>query len=93
MKILPVKKKVGKTAFQNIKDLFNHNSNITKFGSSHYEDSVKRMFLKTRDNPCKSLQRNSIFRKALIKPLPLKIDSLQVPLTKISNFSNNYILV
>ena len=30
-------KKVRKTALQNIKDLSNCNSNITKFGSSHYE--------------------------------------------------------
>ena len=28
-----------------------------------------------------------------MKPLPLKINPLQVPLTNISNFSNNYILV
>ena len=32
-----VEKKLGKTAFQNIKDLTNHSSNVTKFGSSHYE--------------------------------------------------------
>ena len=28
-----------------------------------------------------------------MKPLPLKLIPLQVPLTKISNFSNNYVLV
>ena len=31
------KKKEGMPAFQNIKDLTNHNSKITKYGSSHYE--------------------------------------------------------
>ena len=31
------KKKVRRTIFQNIKDLTNQNSNITKFGSSDYE--------------------------------------------------------
>ena len=30
-------KKVRRTIFQNIKDLTNQNSNITKFGSSDYE--------------------------------------------------------
>ena len=32
-----VEKAEKKAAFQNIKDLTNHNSNIIKVGSSHYE--------------------------------------------------------
>ena len=32
-----VKRKVVKTAFHNIKNLTDHNLNITKFGRSHYE--------------------------------------------------------
>ena len=36
-----VEKKVGKTAFQNVKDLTNRNSNITKFGSTHNEESCE----------------------------------------------------
>ena len=43
-----VEKKVGKTAFQNIKNLTNHNSNITNLEAAIMKDSVKRMFFKTR---------------------------------------------
>ena len=43
-----VEKKVGNTAFQNIKNLTNHNSNITNLEAAIMKDSVKRMFFKTR---------------------------------------------
>ena len=84
-----VEKKVGKTAFQNIKDLTNHNSNITKFGRGHYEDSVKGMFLKTRKiltKTCKGIQYLVKLYTAITKPLQLKLIPLQVPRSSCKNF-------
>ena len=42
---------------------------------------------------CKGIQYLGKMYTAVIKPLPWKWVPLQVPLTKISNFSNNYMIV
>ena len=42
---------------------------------------------------CKGIQCLGKLYTAIMKPLPLKLIPSQVPLTKISNFSNNYALV
>ena len=58
--------------------------------------SVKGMFFKTRHNPsiaCKWIQCLQKLYTAIMKPLPLKWIPSQVPITKIFNFSNDYVLV
>ena len=60
------------------------------------EDSVKRMFLKTRYNPYKGLQRNSIFRKTVYRyseTATAKMNSFAASSHKIRNFSNSYFIV
>ena len=62
------------------------------------KDSVKRMFLKTRQiltKACKGIQYFEKLYTAITKALLLKLILYRflVPLIKISNFSNNYILV
>ena len=42
---------------------------------------------------CKGIQCFEKLYTAIMKPLPLKLIPSQVPLTKISNFSSNYVLV
>ena len=58
--------------------------------------SVKRMFFKTRHNPsiaCKGIQCLQKLYTAIMKPLPLKWIPSQIPIPKIFNFSNDYVLV
>ena len=49
-----VERKVGKTVFQNIKNLTNHNSNITKFRSCHYKGFCE---INALENYAQSLKR------------------------------------
>ena len=49
-----VERKVGRTVFQDIKNLTNHNSNITKLRSSHYEGFCE---INALENFAQSLKR------------------------------------
>ena len=59
------------------------------------KDSVKQMFWKrlVLEEACKEIQYLGKLYTAVMKLLPLKLIPVQGPLIKISNFSNNYILV
>ena len=103
LKVFPVakyveksEKKVRRTIFQNIKDLTNQNS------KNQIRKQRLRRFLwnecswklgRTLTKAYKGIQCLGKLYIAVMKLLPLKLIPSQVPLTKISNFSNNYVLV
>ena len=89
-------KKVRRTIFQNIKDLTNQNSK-----NQIWKQRLRRFLWnecswkldRTLTKAYKGIQCLGKLYIAVMKLLPLKLIPSQVPLTKISNFSNNYVLV